>query len=178
MKLLFLYGPAASGKLTVARELAACTGLAVFHNHLIVDAVAAVFPFGGERFVRLREVFWLTVLREAAEAGRSTVFTFAPEPTVSPTFPERVRQVVNAAGGQTFFARLTVDPETQEKRLADAGRARFGKLRSVELLRELRSQYVACEAAMPAPVLSVDTGLVTPPQAARALAEALGLPGA
>ena len=55
MILVFLYGPVASGKLTIARELAARTGFALFHNHLVVDAVMAVFPFGSESFVRLRE---------------------------------------------------------------------------------------------------------------------------
>lgn len=58
MQLIFLYGPMAAGKLTVARELAARTGFALFHNHLLVDAVAAVFPFGSPSFVRLREQFW------------------------------------------------------------------------------------------------------------------------
>jgi cytidylate kinase len=40
MRLIFLHGPAASGKLTVARAIAARTGLPVFHNHLAVDAAA------------------------------------------------------------------------------------------------------------------------------------------
>ena len=53
------YGPAVSGKLTIAKELATLTGFSLFHNHLVVDAVAAVFPFGSERFVKLREQFWL-----------------------------------------------------------------------------------------------------------------------
>ena len=44
MRLTFLYGTAAAGKLTVARRLSALTGDALFHNHLVVDAVAAVFP--------------------------------------------------------------------------------------------------------------------------------------
>ena len=88
MKLVFLHGPAASGKLTIARQLGAQTSLPVFHNHLIVDAVASVFPFGSERFVKLREQFWLAMFREAAEAGRSIIFTFAPEASVAPDFPE------------------------------------------------------------------------------------------
>lgn len=46
MRLVFIHGPAASGKLTVAKELAALTGYPLFHNHLIVDALLAVFPFG------------------------------------------------------------------------------------------------------------------------------------
>jgi hypothetical protein len=67
------------------------TGLSVFHNHLIVDAVGAVFPFGSEPFIRLRETLWLQVIKEAARTGRSLIFTFAPEPTVDPGFPRRVR---------------------------------------------------------------------------------------
>ena len=69
MKLLFLYGPAASGKLTIARELATLTGFALFHNHLVVDAVAAVFPFGSDQFVKPREQFWLAMFHEASERG-------------------------------------------------------------------------------------------------------------
>jgi hypothetical protein len=54
------------GKLTVAKDLAARTGMALFHNHLIVDAVGSVFRFGSDEFVRLRETFWLEVIRTAA----------------------------------------------------------------------------------------------------------------
>jgi hypothetical protein len=68
MRVVFIYGPVASGKLTVARALAERTGMALFHNHLVVDAVGAVFPFGSEAFVRLREQFWLAVI-----AGRHAI---------------------------------------------------------------------------------------------------------
>jgi len=34
MNLVFLHGPAASGKLTVGRELSRLTGYRLFHNHL------------------------------------------------------------------------------------------------------------------------------------------------
>jgi hypothetical protein len=44
MKLVFIDGQIASGKLTVGRDLADLTGLPLCHNHLIVDAVGAVFP--------------------------------------------------------------------------------------------------------------------------------------
>jgi hypothetical protein len=33
---IFIYGQVASGKLTIARELAERTGMALFHNHPIV----------------------------------------------------------------------------------------------------------------------------------------------
>ena len=53
MKLIFIWGGAASGKLTVARELAQITGLPLFHNHLVVDALLERLPFGDPEFVRL-----------------------------------------------------------------------------------------------------------------------------
>ena len=46
MKLIFLYGAPGTGKLTVARELAALTGYRLFHNHLTVDLAKAIFDFG------------------------------------------------------------------------------------------------------------------------------------
>lgn len=174
MKLVFLYGPAAAGKLTVARELSALTGWPVFHNHLVVDTLTAVFPFGSDAFVRLRERFWLDTFREAAAAGRSLIFTFAPEPTVAVDFPEGARAVVTTAGGEVVFVRLAVSPDEQERRLANPDRAAFGKLRSLDLLREMRDAFDACEAAMPAPAVTVDTDRSDAGEAALLIARRLG----
>lgn len=173
MRLVFLYGPPASGKLTVARELAAATGLPLFHNHLVVDTVASVFPFGSEPFVRLREQFWLAMFGEAAADSRSIIFTFAPEPSVSPTFPQRVRELVIDAGGAVLFVRLTVPPDEQERRIGGLDRASHGKLRSPALLRQLGPDFAACDAAMPAPALTLDTGSLTPAEAAQAIVAVL-----
>jgi hypothetical protein len=49
VQFIFIYGQLASGKLTVARELAARTGVALFHNHLVVDAVGSVFSLRHRR---------------------------------------------------------------------------------------------------------------------------------
>jgi chloramphenicol 3-O-phosphotransferase len=173
MRVIFIYGQPASGKLTVARALAERTGIAVFHNHLVVDALEAVFPFGSEPFVRLREQFWLAVFAEAAQADRSLIFTFAPEPTVARDFAERVRTLVQSAGGEVMFVALKVPQEEQERRLKRPDRATFGKLRSVDLLRRLRDDYAACAAAMPAPTLTFDTSIVEPGEAAAMIARAM-----
>ncbi len=175
MKLVFIYGPAASGKLTVARALSALTGLSVFHNHLVVDAVAAVFPFGSPQFIRLREQMWMAMFEEAARAQRSLIFTFAPEPTVPEHFPERVRELIARNGGVTEFVRLKVARDIQEARLGDESRKAYGKLVSVDLLRELRPAFEACEARMPAAALTTDTASVSPADAALQIAEKLGL---
>ena len=172
MQLIFLYGPAAAGKLTVGRALAERTGLPLFHNHLIVDALLAVFPFGSDDFVRLRERFWLETFAAAADAGQSFIFTFAPEASVSPDFPERVSRMIEAKGGRVFFVELALSVEEQERRLTLPSRAEYQKLRSIELLRELRAQFDQCHAAMPPAALTIDTGTLSPDEAAARIAGA------
>lgn len=174
MRLLFLHGPPASGKLTIGRLVAERTGWPLFHNHLVVDAVAAVFPFGSGEFVRLREQFWLETMLAAARAGRSLIFTFAPEPSVATDFPARLAAGVAAAGGAVLGVALDVDEAEQERRLAADDRAAFGKLRSVELLRALQPGMRPCMAAMPAPLLRIDTGVVAPAEAAEEIVRAIG----
>lgn len=178
MQLVFLYGQVATGKLTVGRALAARTGLPLFHNHLVVDAVAAVFPFGSDSFVRLRERFWLETIEESARQDRSLIFTFAPKPSVAPDLVERIRCLVEQHGGSTLLVALRTDPVEQARRLIASERAAFGKLRDPALLSALRGDFDRCMAAMPEPDLSIDTGAVAADDAAERIAAALRrLPG-
>jgi hypothetical protein len=176
MQLVFIYGQVASGKFTVGRELAKLTGLPLFHNHLVVDAVGAVFAFGTEPFVRLREDLWLQIIGEAARRGQSVIFTFAPEPTVDAGFPNRVRVLVESFGGAVLFVALAVPPDEQERRLLDPGRAAFGKLRSLDLLLNLRADFARCMAEMPTPDLAIDTASDSPLRAATQIAGRMSAP--
>ena len=174
MRLVFIHGPAASGKLTVARELAALTGLPLFHNHLVVDALLAVFPFGSPPFVELREAMWMDVFRAAAADGRSLIFTFHPEASVAPDFPERVVALVEAAGGGVDFVALRCAPEVIAARVEAASRQASGKLSSLALLRELEAKGAFAYPPLPAAV-EIDTGAVAPAEAAIHIRDALEL---
>jgi hypothetical protein len=172
MDLVFIHGPAAAGKLTIARKVAELTGYPLFHNHLIVDAVSAVFPFGGDAFVQLRQKFWLDTFVEAAAQARPLVFTFAPEPTVPVDFVARTVDIVEAAGGRVRFVELSVSEPEQERRLVSEERARFGKLRSVEVLRRLQE---GPRPAKPPAELVIDTEALPADAAAQRIVRDLGL---
>ncbi|SRR6266511_4755482 len=139
MKLIFLHGAPAVGKLTIARELARLTGFRLFHNHLTVDLVSSLFPFGSEPFIRLREQIWLAAFAEAARDNVSLIFTFNPESTVRECFVQDAIDVVAAAGGMVMFVELTCAEEELERRLEDVSRKEFGKLVSVEQYRSLKA---------------------------------------
>lgn len=176
MKLIVIWGGPASGKLTVARELAQLTGLPLFHNHLVVDALLERLPFGDPEFVRLREAMWMAGFETAASSGQSMIFTFQPEETVREGFAERVVELVQGLGGEVKFARLTISPEEQERRIANDSRKEFRKLVSLDLLRELRGSFLEAEAAMPPADIVIDTEIDDPQTAARRIGTAFGVP--
>jgi len=171
MQLIFIHGPAACGKLTVATEVAAITGLRLFHNHLTVDLVASLFEFGSEPFVRLRESIWLEAFREASEAGRSLVFTFHPEASVRHGFPERVVSTVTTHGGEVVFVELTCSEDELERRIENESRAEHGKLRSLERYRALRDAGAFSYPPLPESVISLDTSTLSAHEAARRIAD-------
>jgi hypothetical protein len=174
MDLVMLYGPPAVGKLTVGRALAARTGLKLFHNHLVLDAVTAVFDFRSPGYLRLRELWWLEMFETAAKQDVSLIFTFMPETSLAPGFGDRVREAVERPGGRLRLVELTCAIEVQERRLDAPSRAEFAKLRSVGQMRELRAQGWL-DYAMPPPELTLDTGAMTPKETAAAIQAALGL---
>ena len=60
-----------------------------------------------------------------------------------------------------------------EERIGNEGRARFGKLRDIELYREVRRQGGFAFPPLPTPVLRVDTDELTAPEAAAAICSRL-----
>jgi broad-specificity NMP kinase len=139
MKLIFIHGAPAVGKLTVARELAKLTGFRLFHNHLTVDLVSSLFPFGSEPFVALREKIWLAAFAEAARQKLTLIFTFNPERSVRERFIQDAIDAVEKESGEVVFIELTCAEDELEQRMEDSSRKEFGKLASVEQYRELQA---------------------------------------
>ncbi len=177
MDLVFIHGPPACGKLTVARALAESTGMRLFHNHLTVDLALSLFDFGSEGFVRLREAVWLEAFREAVRQEVSLIFTFNPEATVAGDFPQRVDELVRSLGGRVWFVELRCPDEVVEARIEATSRAEFGKLNSLQEYRKLRAAGAFDYPPLPPPLVSLDTSEFAPEAAAAAVEEALTLQG-
>ena len=74
MKLIFLFGNSAVGKMTVGQELCKITPLRLFHNHMMIEPVLDVFgDFRGDVIQKLRQV----VLQEFAKTDNyGLIFTY------------------------------------------------------------------------------------------------------
>jgi len=176
VKLIFIYGMPASGKLTVAQELVAITGYKLFHNHLVVDLLQTVFEFGSPEFVALREEFWLSVFDHASRSPLpGMIFTFNPESTVRPAFISNVMKTVAAGGGQVHFIELTAPLPELKRRMGSLSRLQYKKLASVPLFEQLHQEGVFEVEYMPKPDLSIDTSIYQPARAALQIARALEL---
>ena len=74
MKIVWIHGAPAAGKLTVARELSKRYGFKLFHNHLAVDLSLSIYDeFGEKDFHDFTDEIRRITLRKAKSLGVSIV---------------------------------------------------------------------------------------------------------
>jgi hypothetical protein len=171
MKLLFLYGPPAVGKLTVGREIAALTGWPLFHNHATLDLARQVYPsFGGQLF-GLAAQLRLAAFSYVASQGTSLVFTNVYTGDEEDTaFVRSAVRAVQASGGEVVFARLHALAAVLLNRVSAQSRLDYGKVTDQEKLKGWLERNGA-SAAVPYDSLAVDTSLHEPAESARLIVE-------
>jgi hypothetical protein len=174
VKLLFIYGRPAVGKLTVARAVAARTGGRLFHNHLTVNLVLSVFDFGTPAFVELREQMWMAMFRRAAaERVPLLIFTFNPENSVPQRFVDELFAEVAARGGEVIPVELVASEAEIESRLGNESRRLERKQLDAAGYRELRAKGVFDSPIIPSPRLRLDTVRLSAAEAAERIAALL-----
>ncbi len=74
MKLVFIIGNTAVGKMTVGQELMKITDLRLFHNHMSIEPVIEIFgEYNGAAIKRFREI----IFEEFAKSGKyGLIFTY------------------------------------------------------------------------------------------------------
>lgn len=179
MILIFLHGPPAAGKHAVGRELAARTGFEFYHNHLVVDDVLQRHAFGTPGFVAERDRLWRDHLSAAAQRRPGgLIFTFNPENSVPQDFLDWLFRALPAAGATLRSVALTLAEDEIERRLGSDSRRQFGKLTDLTLYRRLRAAGAFATPVVPRTDLTIDTGTVTPGEAAVRIMDHFGLGGA
>lgn len=177
MKLLFLYGPPASGKLTVAEEVAAQTGFKVFHNHLTIDLYKSLFEFGTDHFRRLLAETRLYIFEEAAKQQLpGVIFTFTYLKGRHEAFISKVVEVVEKYGGEVDFVQLYCQPEELERRVQAASRKKHQKLWNIEGLRAMMAQQDLFLLIPGQNSLSIDNTILSPQEVAHRIITHYNLP--
>ena len=134
MKLVFIYGSPAVGKLTVANEIARKTGFKVFHNHLSIDCIEPIFEFGSASFGKLIDLIRVETVREAARVGQNLIYTFCYAKDLDDAHVERITRAVAENGGEICFVLLRAEREELNKRVVEESRRSMGKAKTVEMM--------------------------------------------
>ena len=135
MKLVIIYGPEATGKLTIAKVLAQQTGFRLFHNHVSVDVARVLFDFGEDAFSQLIWDVRLLVFEHAARANVSgLIFTWAySHPDFLP-YLERIKSALAKYPVEICYVFVSCSVEELKRRVLQADRGTVGKINSIEAL--------------------------------------------
>ena len=142
MKLIFLHGPPASGKYTIARVLHASFGVLNFHNHLTIDVAKALFDFGTDPFWELTHRLRRTALAAKAEqGGGDVVFTNCYSSPHDDSTVAALEAEVTSRGGHFIPVFLECSLGELRRRVTDPAREEMRKLHSVQGLDEFMAAW-------------------------------------
>ncbi len=138
MRLVLIHGAPATGKLTVARALAALTGCPLVDNHAAIEVARMVFGFGAPGFWGLVHELRVVTLRRAAQAGVPRLITTAAysHPEDAELLADYEAAIAPQGGGidpvhlhcpeETLMARVTATDRTRRHKIATrAGLAKY-----------------------------------------------------
>ncbi len=170
MNLVFIYGPPAAGKLTVAEILSEKTGYKLLQNNITNLAAAAVFPFGSPPFKRIVYNLRLDIFREAAINSVDIIFTFVYALNEDDEYVKKIIDVITDAGGKVMFVYLFCPIETLLQRIGESSRNNHLKLTDRDELLKLMSRYNITRIPF-LKSLSIDTSITAPEESARRIVE-------
>lgn len=169
---LFIYGPPASGKRSVAEVLAESYGFKLLDNHLTRNVAQRLFAISTPEFFQLVERLRIELLAAAARAGVDVVATTAFVHPADRPHIERLVQASQSGNAQVAFVQLRPRKSVLEQRVTDPSRAANLKITDVGLLRADLERYDFMTPIHTGD-LSIDNSQLTPDEVARIVVAAL-----
>jgi hypothetical protein len=177
MKLLFLHGAPAAGKLTVAKALLRIVPGRLMDNHAAIDLALTIFDFGAPGFWELVHDVRRSAMNAAAEHRVPllvTTFCYA-EPEDREQFGQ-IEAIVQRHGGKLLPVFLHCSREEALRRVGHPDRVARRKISSGEhLIRELDRYDLT--AVPRADCLKLDTSINPADVTAQEIVEHFGLVG-
>lgn len=179
MKLVFLIGDAAVGKMTVGQALMKITDLRLFHNHMTIEPVLEIFgSFDGKTIQELRDV----IFRNFAASDRTgMIFTMMMDFDMESdwAYLEHVKQIFEPYGTEFYYVELIAPQEIRlqrnasENRLKNKASKRDIEISNQRLIRDDQNhRCVSDEGEIPfANYLRIDNSNLEPDEVARQIKE-------
>jgi len=169
MKLIYIYGPPASGKLTVAEKLSNLMDIPIFHNHLSRDLVKDIY---GDKLLdhyKLVDQIRSEVLSYCASQNTDLIFTYVYGGEFDDNNVREFTNNVENHGGEVVFVELRADRDDLLDRVANDSRKRFKKLTDPEVLANITQDMEIYSIPFVNPIV-IDTSKTSPDEAAKIIA--------
>lgn len=148
---VFIYGPVAVGKLTVAKILSRKLGYKLVHNHHLNDFIAEVFERGSYHSHAMKDFLRYYLLENTVKAGLNIVTTHcyshdfvSRTGLTDPTYVKTLEKRLTKLGAKFYPVFLKADNETLLKRVGMKSRKKFKKLISKKIFKKLGyNQHIA-----------------------------------
>jgi|APSaa5957512622_1039677.scaffolds.fasta_scaffold09471_6 tRNA uridine 5-carbamoylmethylation protein Kti12 len=143
MKLILIYAPPASGKLTVANQLSKLTGFKVFHSHIINDMLDEFLNSETSYYWKVNTDLKLKIIDALSKSklkglilttvyiGKKDIFRLA----------KKIKNIVIKNKGDFYSVRLETDKSTILKRVTNKSRKSYGKISSKKELINYINKY-------------------------------------
>lgn len=142
MKIIFIYGPPAVGKLTVANELSKLTGYKVYHNHLAVEAILPIFDFGTKEYNYLIAKYRMQMLHEIIRSKLpGVIVTFVYSPGIYDRYIRILLSDLKAHKGKAYFVRLYCERSELFNRVPNESRSNYSKIRDKHTLEKFLEKH-------------------------------------
>ena len=116
MKLVFLIGNGAVGKMTVGQELMKLTELRLLHNHMTIEPVIEVFgTYNGTVVNKLRQVFF-EEFAKSDNNGMIFTYMWAFDQQSDWDYVEYVTNIFKEQGAEVYYVELVAPQEVRLKR--------------------------------------------------------------
>ena len=183
MKLVFILGNAAVGKMTVGQELMKITDLRLFHNHMTIEPVLEIFgKFEQKTITRLRQVIFEEF---AASDGYGMIFTYMWAFDMQSDWDaiERIKDIFRPYGTEFYYVELVASKDVRLMRNVSENRLKHkASKRNIEesgqrLLRnDANHRLESLDGEIPFEnYLKIDNTHVPPDEAARQIKERFAL---
>ena len=116
MKLVFIVGDAAVGKMTVGQELMKITGLRLFHNHMAIEPVIEIFGrYDGKTIAEMRDLIFKNF---AASENYGMIFTMMMDFDMPSEWEylEHIKEIFEPYGTELYYVELIAPQEIRLKR--------------------------------------------------------------
>lgn len=174
MKLLFMYGPPAVGKLTIAEELSKITGIPLFHNHLSRNIVLDIYGDTLHDHYDLVDILRNDVLAYCAANNTNLIFTFVYEGSEDDDMVKSYIRSIEDHGGEVVFIELTANKEDLLARVGSESRKHHKKLTDPAILSRLTESMTQFSIPYVKPI-KINTSELDPIDSAKRIAQDLNL---